>query len=347
MFKSKTLFVIGAGAGVEINMPLGGDLSEKIAKLLWNSGQYFAGNVNSSQIHNLFNEVARDGRFYWSDLDKAANQISEAVRVALSIDTFLDSYQHSEAHKFVGKLGIAKAILNSERASKLAPNAQRTSPFPLTGVSGTWLVNLAQLLFTGRDQREAAGVLDEVAFINFNYDRCLEVFLVRALKVYFDLGEADAQRIVRNARIYHPYGRLGSVFSGDDDFLPFADDRANPIPASERLSTFTESIADQGLLTGIQQAYAEAKTIVFLGFAFHEQNMRVLGEQADKTRPKAADNVYATTYGVSDSDAAIIRNQIGASLRGRGPRPAETYIRTFPGSCSQLFAEYWRSLTQG
>jgi hypothetical protein len=347
MFKSKTVFVIGAGAGVEINMPLGSELSEQIAKSLWNSGEYFAGNVNRSQIHNVFTDIARRGRFSWRELDEAANQISEAVRVALSIDTFLDSYQHSEAHKFVGKLGIAKAILNSEQASKLAPNLERTSPFPLTGVSGTWLVNLAQLLFTARDQRQAAGALDEVAFINFNYDRCLEVFLVRALKVYFNLDDSIARSIVQSAKIFHPYGRLGSVFHGDSDFLPFAQDRPDLISAAERLSTFTESIADQGLLSDIQQAYGEAKTIVFLGFAFHEQNMRVLGGHVDRADPKAAASVYATTYGVSDSDAAIIRNQIGISLRGRGPRHDDTYIRTFAGSCSQLFAEYWRSLTQG
>ncbi len=42
MFRSKTLFVVGAGASKEVNIPIGTELAEEIANLLYFEFDHFS-----------------------------------------------------------------------------------------------------------------------------------------------------------------------------------------------------------------------------------------------------------------------------------------------------------------
>jgi hypothetical protein len=59
-----------------------------------------------------------------------------------------------------------------------------------------------------------------------------------------------------------------------------------------------------------------ADRIVFLGFAFHDQNMGILaGEASIKTKP-----MIGTAFGMSESDVRVVKQQIGR-WTGMGARP--------------------------
>ncbi len=72
-----------------------------------------------------------------------------------------------------------------------------------------------------------------------------------------------------------------------------------------------------------------AETLIFLGFAFYDQNMKLLGD--DVTQGGARLNydgirrVYATTYGMSESDVGVAKAQIAYLARGRARRENDDF----------------------
>jgi hypothetical protein len=350
VFKSKTVFVLGAGASNELDVPVGNELTSNIAGLLNIHVRFQEVEKGDAAIFRALQDlVNNDPAGTWANntLIQSSHHISEAMELAPSIDTFLETFALDEERKLLGKLGIVRAILLAERGSKLQPTNDRTEPFRMKRVTDTWYVRLAQLLFTGLAAGNVSEVFCNTSFVVFNYDRCLQIFLVRALVVYFQLTEGQAEEIVKKAKILHPYGNLGSIFQGDRDRLPFGTDAHELAAAADRIKLYTESLQENDVIVDIRTAIKEAETIVFLGFAFHEQNMHVLSPPAPKTEKQSAvRRVLATTYGVSDPDVKLIRAQIATTLRGRPQKERDDYtIDTFTGKCAQFFAEYWRSFT--
>jgi hypothetical protein len=54
-------------------------------------------------------------------------------------------------------------------------------------------------------------LFENASFIIFNYDRCLEQFLVNALPRLYAISETEADSIVHNINIIHPYGSVGEL----------------------------------------------------------------------------------------------------------------------------------------
>jgi hypothetical protein len=86
-----------------------------------------------------------------------------------------------------------------------------------------------------------------------------------------------------------------------------------------------------------------AETVVFLGFAFHPQNMQLLSTEGD-TRIQ---HVYATAKGISASDVIVIERLIRTMLGSHSPKVSTKNVHIVNASCNDLFREYWRSLTLG
>jgi len=105
-----------------------------------------------------------------------------------------------------------------------------------------------------------------------------------------------------------------------------------------RVKTTTES-TDSGddEIADLRHAVNAADRLVFLGFAYHRQNMQLLWPQNAPRRENG--RVFGTSKGFSDSDALLIANEI-ASLSGvAGP----VILRDL--TCNDLFHEYSRSLS--
>jgi len=181
-------------------------------------------------------------------------------------------------------------------------------------------------------------IFDNVSFIVFNYDRCLEYFLLHALQYVYGISDEDAYSIVDDLTIIHPFGDIGPLtkvpFGGPNNLndLKFT-------PISDRIQTYTEAATSK--YNEIQVEVARAQCFVFLGFAFHPEAMRLLTPSNPLPRLPP---VFATARGMSDEDAAHVAFQISRisphlPRRSWGPLKVRNDL-----TCAQLFDGYARSI---
>lgn len=345
MFNSNTVFVVGAGASAEAEMPLGTALTGEIAKLL--SFELEFGQNLKRGDHVIYQAIRRLVQHHgWGENQfiGSGRSVAEAMDLALSIDTFLESHRNNREFVKLGKLGIVRAISLAEGRSLMRYGKDGHTPFRISALSDTWYYSLARQLFTGVPADNPSAAFDNVSFVVFNYDRCLQAFLIRAVENYFRLSRHAAEALISGVRIIHPYGTIGSVFSGSENFVSFGSEEFDINPVSDRIRTFSEA-SDQSAI--LQQWLFNAETVVFLGFGFHDQNVALLDISAHLEPDRGLfRRVFATTKGMSKSDANVVVSRISHALRGE-PENTENpqEIWTNDGSCADLFSTYWRSLT--
>jgi hypothetical protein len=83
----------------------------------------------------------------------------------------------------------------------------------------------------------------------------------------------------------------------------------------------------------------DAERIVFLGSAFHRQNLELL-----KIAGNSRVEVLATASGVSQSDQRVVKNEL-ASIFGISGSETDEKIQLAPLLCEPFFREHWRTLT--
>ncbi len=342
MFQSKTLFVVGAGASKEARLPTGNELTATIAnKVDIQFGEF------TKQLRGSF-EIARALTLHVKDVDgqpgdvndyfAACWHIRDAMPQASSIDDFID-HQGDDKVELCGKLAIVHSILEAERNSLLFVNERERHPtINFDGLEGTWYKSFMQILIDGSRKENINQLFEGMSFITFNYDRCIEHFLFHALQNYYKIKPDEAAGIMQGFKIFHPYGMVGRMqWQGEGGSTAFGADVSgrNLLSLAEQIKTYTERATDEAAMTEIRRAVLEAEIIVFLGFAFHQQNMRLI----DPDIQGNAKRVFATARGISDSDCDIVRKQI-LDLFGTKP---QVYLRR-DLSCFGLFDEFRRSL---
>jgi hypothetical protein len=318
LLSRRTIIVLGAGASFELGLPLGVTLKDDISSVLnitfpdghnQKTGDY--------QITEFMRECARERNARSiNDLLAKCWLIRDAMPASISIDNLLDAHRSDPDIAILGKLAIAKTILNAERSSKLFHNQLSGRPFPLSDVAGTWLLPMFQLLTEGVAKEDAGTIFDNVTFVVFNYDRCLEVFLAVALKAYYGFTDGEASEITKKATIIHPYGRVGEFGEGVSlATVAFGADRYNLRKVAEGIRTFSEGLRYDSYRDKIQDSVAEADQIVFLGFAFHPLNMEILSV----TSPSSITKVFGTTVGLSDAAVRSVESDIYSALKKMPP----------------------------
>jgi hypothetical protein len=350
MFESKTLFVVGAGASAEIDLPVGSALLETIAKKLNISFQ--DGIRLSSGDHEIVDAIrhyARSRGESFNTYFHKAGMIHEGVPVAPSIDNFLDAHKKDEHLQFCGMLGIVASILEAERSSRLFVDEARGGRDDLSRLSGTWYTAFMKMLNERIDLDEIDSIFDNVSFITFNYDRCVQKFLHLALQKYYGIDSGRAANLISKLEIIHPYGSIGRLpFEGGPSVVPFGArlDEAALIEAAGRIRTFTEQVEDEHSLTAIRESVGRAETLVFLGFGFHPQNMELLGDGFGSNVRRA----FATSYGCSKGDIEVFIRQIRTMLRddfmpGKDFDGYGVDVRVPAGlKCADLLSEFSRSI---
>ncbi|QIL03186.1 hypothetical protein G7078_10620 [Sphingomonas sinipercae] len=308
MFSEPTVFVVGAGASAEYKIAVGDSLKFKIADLLdlhfdWSEltrGDYQI--VEWLRRHNQ----AVSGSHKVSDQDfKSARLISQAMPHALSIDNFIDAHRGNESIALCAKLGIVKAILLEEVSSRISGLKDEFQPFDFASVADTWIPRLFQMLSEGVSRDDIHRVFENLTLIVFNYDRCVEAYLPRALREYYDLQPAEVSQIMARLKIIHPYGVAGRPDEIERLTIPFGSSDVNLLDASQGIRTFSEGVGDATIKSGLTDALSSADTLVFLGFSFHPLNMKLLKAPTNNLR-----RVFATTYGLSKSAVANVEQSI-------------------------------------
>ena len=220
MSNKKTLYIVGAGASSEANLPTGYELKEKIASLLdirFERG--YTQISGDSYIYNALQIYVEKLEIQKKEIDlylqaylHAARHIRDAMPQAISIDSFIDTHNDDKKIELCGKLAIVRSILNAERNSLLyIDNSNIYNRLNFSSLENTWYASFMMLLTENCTKENLSRRLKSIALIVFNYDRCIEHFLYNSLKNYYDLKPGETGKLVNEIEIYHPYGIVGSL----------------------------------------------------------------------------------------------------------------------------------------
>ena len=269
----------------------------------------------------------------------AGRKIVDASEQAMSIDNLVDALEDEEA-SFMAKMAIVRAIHQAESASLCAKRLHgRGEELDLSVFSDHWYSSLSKLLFEGIRRSTVDDIFNNLQIINFNYDRCLEEYLPASIAKYFGMRKDEAFELLGDLPIHRPYGIAGDL--GEVGFGGKRRRGSSLSAVAEAIHTFTEQVTDQEALQQIHGAILTADRIVFLGFAFHRQNLKLLETQ---TQDHVA--VLATAYGISSSDQSVIEKEVAETFQisdyGKIPD-----ISLMNMKCADFFRENWRTLTAG
>ncbi|QPF90974.1 hypothetical protein [Bradyrhizobium commune] len=316
MFNKPLVIVVGAGASHDVyGLPLGGKLAEQIARDTdFMFGEYV--NRPTRGDPDLFEHVLYK-KFHGdrAKLDRytsAGHKLSAAIGSAVSVDDAL--YQLSDFPEAVelGKVCIMRRILAAEAASDLKVKPDLGEPSPTAGREG-WIEQLFSMAIANHKLADVPHAFKRLTIINFNYDRCIEHYLFWSLK-RIGLSTDEAASTVAGLNILRPYGTLGSILPGSRTFLQFGANANSSVSLdlTSRIRTFTESqsLHDTDQLAASLEA---AAMIIFLGFGFHPQNLRLLAMPKQQNWRGA--RTIATAFKVHDANLPELRAAISETMR--------------------------------
>ena len=348
MFKSKTLFVIGAGASCEVGLPTGEQLKSHIASLLnFKFGKFASIEGGDVDIFRALQEFSQGkDRNTLNILIEKSRNISQIVPlVAISIDNYLDAHQGDSLLEICGKLGIVRSILNAESKSKLSKIPHGNGDYRISDIANSWYIKFFQMLTESVSRNLIDNIFDNISIITFNYDRCIERVIPQLLRDYYKIDQMEADRIFSKLEIIHPYGCIGCLPCANKHVgVEFGADRADLIKSAYGIKTFTEGLDDISIINRIKSLTERADTIVFLGFAFHPMNMGMLATE-NSSYPK---RIFATTYGLSDADGKAIEHDIFRTIYPKASRKLNdrlAIIEIINMKCFDFFNSYFRSIS--
>lgn len=251
MIKTKTVFVLGAGASIPYGLPSGAELRNNICE-----SAYF----DSPMMIALVSECGVNKQDYVA-FTTAFTRSSQQ-----SIDTFLAKRPDFAE---IGKLAIAYELCRREIPGRIfdANNDDH------------WYRALWAAMELDIHKHTGLGN-NSIRFVTFNYDRSLEFFLHEAAKHTFNLSDEDAMGAWQHLPILHVYGSLG-------DFHPIPSENTRPYAeslneavlrlAASALYVIPEARQDDKNFQTAQTWFEWAERICFLGFGFDALNMERLG----------------------------------------------------------------------
>ncbi|MCA3713503.1 MAG: hypothetical protein IM664_04755 [Phenylobacterium sp.] len=343
MSNSHTTFVIGAGASHEVGLPLGKNLKDQIAKALDIQFEYFHQKSGDLQITNALRDYLKFNGAHERELERLIRKcilIKDNMKRSSSIDEYLDAHKEDYELVICGKIAIVKAILDAEANSKLQV-VEFKDKFNENEVNDTWFNSFFQLIRRNISKSNLDSIFDNINVITFNYDRCIEHFLVQRLSEFYDIERPEAERIVRKLRIYHPYGQVGFLPWQNNGGVRFGEKtEANLLSIASEIKTFTERMDDKENIDEIKDAISESKRLVFLGFAYHAQNLNVIKPRKDPLTRK----IYGTAFGISHIDQITIRNDLINMMTSEGNDGSDLDIQILEVTCGGFFDQFGRTL---
>ncbi len=351
-----TVFVIGAGASNELSLPTGVELKKDIAEVL--NIQFDESDprlINPDQISGdpiIYGAMQKITNKQAENLVKAGHDVRKGITQAISIDNFIDAHKGNELIEKCGKLAIIKTILRAEQNSPLFLK-NSSSELDFSNIEQTWHNSFFQLLTENCTFNDIPKRFRKVGFIIFNYDRCIEHYIYHSMQNYYRISKEDAAESIKSIKFFHPYGIAGNLpWTGKSDAIDFGGEpSANQMAELIRkIKTFTEGTdPSSSEITEIQDLVQNADRLIFLGFAFHELNLKVLfGDWREQLRrlrenTQSIPKVFGTAHGISESDIKLIRNNL--ELKFRMNEQKDKLILRPDKTCNDLFSEYWRSLS--
>jgi len=354
----RTVFVIGAGANVEIGMPDGNRLKESIAERL---NMKHAPENGDEIIYSALKESVKESNGTVNEyIEKAlmdvASNILIAMPLAISIDSYIEAHKDDRRITLCGKLGITRVILDAERECALFTAYGQTESLKntdekVTQLNNSWYPLFFEKITDGCSFNELEFRFRNVSFIIFNYDRCFEYFMYNALMNYYHINSDKAEYFVQHLHINHPYGTVGNLWD-DKGRLTFGEtpDSRRLMFLAQRIKTFTESEnidQEEDDKNRVKYLVDRADRIIFLGFAYHDQNLDLLFKQRgviqDAIPPSENITCYGTGYQVSDNDQVTVRRLLEQA--NKKIKIKECIISETDITCARFFKKFWYTLS--
>ncbi|MCU9849789.1 hypothetical protein OEZ60_17465 [Defluviimonas sp. WL0024] len=307
----KTTFIVGAGASAEFKFPTGRKLVSEIEQICDLRTDDFGRPISGDGLlWRAFEILPQSDGKRWNPngLARVATKVRQNMGLAPSIDNFLDSRRGQEGWSEVGKLAIARSILDAERSSELWFDFRHTNDGPsFARFPENWLTELFRILVTRKDKEDFCIALASCRFITFNYDRVIEQFFHQSIKSYFDLSDMEVDELCRtHLSVVHVYGGLGEVSCHKSRYFGRNDDAQYLVEAASKIKTFTEGVHDSEQIALAKDWIRDCKTLIFLGFSFLPLNIRILGPNKGDRYSKG--RVLGTSFGMSADNLQIARN---------------------------------------
>jgi hypothetical protein len=300
MFNSKIVFILGAGASHEAGFPLGSQLKQIISSkldLTFNAIDKPTG----AGDYRIADKLTSKFRKEINDYIQACWNIRDGIILSDSIDDFIDIHRHDERIAICGKLAIAFSIIEEERKSKFYFERHHVDDsIKFNSLGDVWYTKFYSLLTKQIRKESINNLFENITIINFNYDRSLEFFLINAISKNYIINTFEASRIVDTLLVYRPYGSIDKSVAYGSDRLPDFDNIVS------NLKTYTEKVGQTEELDMVRQAIVDSKAIVFLGMAYHPNNMSLLRCDTDISNK----TIYATRKSISVSGLDVVMNRI-------------------------------------
>lgn len=311
----KTVFILGAGASRAFgeHMPIGSGLADQISDRLY---EEFEGRNDESPISNALRRLPGG---LSGEHTRAASHIVGALQAKSSIDELIDDWPNFPEVAQVGKASIAACILQAEQKTLLNLPLSRKADWgrALRTLRETWAGQLFRAIGAA-SMPNAFQAFHDTAFVTFNYDRCLEQFLLANFIHSSGMMDRAAFNAMSNIEIHHAYGALGEILPSEHDSVetPYGSDDVWAISrAATRIKTFSEEPGD---VSRIQSLILGAKRLVFLGFGYHPRNLDLLfgvGREAPEVE------CWGTTSGLTRRATAIVNERFTSAASKRVWQP--------------------------
>ncbi len=355
MSKEKHVFIIGAGASVELDFPDGQKLAAKIGPMVTFS--HDPAYSERGDRHHIWDaithfEVRRNISHDLTRYVEAGERIARGMPQAPSIDSYMASNAADTDVDLIGRLAIVRAILVAESQCPLVikRNDRGVAFMDFGSVGNTWLNRFWHRLANGCVVDDLAAKLRKCTLVIFNYDRCVEQFLYHAIQNYYNVKPDVAQTIMGNLNIYHPYGTVGRLpwQPGDGVAVKFGQAEIGPADllhlAQNNIKTITEQITTPSVeVANIRSALREATMVVSLGFSFQPQNLQILAQSLTDPEISFGARFYATALDMSEPDREVVKSDLMTVRRRFHGIDVNTY-NVANATCVKLFDSYRKSL---
>lgn len=336
MIRTKTTFIVGAGASCELQMPSGPELVTRIAQSL-DFERYGAElqTRDSVLLMQYLGKAASRVAGGEQAMNAAALRLRTAAKLGGSIDSILEQHSNDQMVLTCGKLAIAHFISQAESKSTLRQTPRVEGDLPMQGTD-TWLYQLARLVTMGVPRLQAEKCLDDLSIITFNYDRSIEHFLPHAFVMAFGMNLQEAQRLIAaKLKVLRPYGGIGRLpwQQGDGPDLEWGTENPwNIHNIAGQIFTLSERQNNRQLIMDLHNSVASAKRLVLLGFGFQPQNVDLLFDRGLSHQPE----VLMTLFEM----AATNRNAVIKTIKRKAGLDKDELLSVMTARCFELMRDY-------
>lgn len=305
MITKRTVLVLGAGA----SMPYGFPSGEGLVSDILNGRTQHATSITKVGLDTWFRRLD-----FPENLIKSF-QMDLAHSAVFSIDSFLEGRPE---YLEIGKCAIAATLMQYEDEYELHTrviddqSARRRSMrwYP-------WLLNALDCQSSRLDP-------SKLTVVNFNYDRSLLKFLLDAVQARYNMKLPEAVSCVSNMNIIHVHGALGNLQElGESIANPYGCELTvqSIRNAAGGIKVWHEGEKHFGLFAKASEAILSADRVYFLGFGFHDANMKRLGR--DSWSGQQEGKFWATCYGLERGEMKQAGVRFGKAKVNFGLRPSD------------------------